>query len=257
VYRTNDEIDVALRQVRVSHVRSGKEIIRHAALKLGASSALDFYAKRKGFLVPYEDNDDPRVIFGRIYSAGGWVHSSAQESRSGLGSSMVATSGLFEEIHNAMRKFECRSLVDVGCGDWNWMSRENILVDYTGIDVVPSVIGNNAKHSRDNIRFLVCDVVKERPPEADMVLCREVLFHLSFADIKRALVNLAKCGKYICATTDTVSWFNSDIWTGGYRTLNLFRPPFRLPRPVFMIDDSIVAAGRFLAIWKSEDIPEY
>lgn len=253
-YSTEGEIALILQQSRMDHVRSGKEVVRHAALKLGASSMLDHYSRKRGYLVPRDDCQDPGVVFANIYSDGGWVHSQSQESRSGLGSSLTATSGLFSEILNAMNNFGCHSLVDVGCGDWNWMGQEKFSIDYTGIDVVPSIIEQNSKYSRSNVRFLLCDATKEVPPASDMALCREVIFHLSFSDAKKVIHNLTKSAKYVCATTDTVNWFNSDIRTGDYRPLNLLRSPFAFPRPVYMIDDSMVTPGRYLGIWRSDQI---
>src|SRR5690606_25797847 len=123
--------------------------------------------------------------------------------------------------------------------------QENFSIDYTGIDVVADVIEENSKHSRDNVRFHVCDVTKDVPPSADMALCREVIFHLSFADAFKAIDNIKKSSEYICVTTDTVNWFNSDIHTGGYRPLNLFRKPFNFPKPLYLIDDSLVMPQRF------------
>lgn len=255
-YSKANEIAVALRETRFDHVRSGKEIVRHAALKIGASRLMDYYSQKRGYLVLNENGQDPGAVFSKIYDEGGWIHSETQESRSGLGSSVAATSGLFNEICSAMAILGAQSLVDVGCGDWNWMSREEFSISYTGVDVVPSIIEENSKHSRENVNFKLCDVTKEVPPKADMALCREVLFHLSFDDAKKAIDNIKKSVKYICATSDTTNWFNSDIRTGGYRALNLFRRPFRFPEPVYLIEDSFVTPGRILGIWHVEQLPE-
>jgi hypothetical protein len=59
-----------------------------------------------------------------------------------------------------MRLLKCRSLVDIGCGDWNWMKLHAFEFDYTGVDIVPEVIAANQKYARNNVRFLTCDVIR-------------------------------------------------------------------------------------------------
>lgn len=220
--------------------------------KLGAGSLLDHYTKRKGYLIPYADSRDAGAIFRKIYASRGWVHSETQESLSGPGSSLAATSGLFSAVVKVMDMLGCRSLVDVGCGDWNWMSKEDIQIAYTGVDIVREVIENNSRYSRENVKFLVCDATQTPLPRADMALCREILFHLSFNDAMKVLSNIRQTSPYICATTDTANWFNSDIKTGGFRLLNLFRAPFNFPDPVYLINDSAISSGRFLGVWRSD-----
>ena len=83
-------------------------------------------------------------------------------------------------------------------------------------------------------------------------LCREILFHLSFADGLYLLRNLArKERRYLIATTDRATFFNADIRSGDFRILNLTKKPFLFPQPDFAIDDAGVMrwqATRSLAI---------
>ena len=56
---------------------------------------------------------------------------------------------------------------------------------------MPSVIfRNQERHGSPSRSFVVADAVSDPLPEADVVLCREVLFHLGFADIRRLLGNV-------------------------------------------------------------------
>jgi len=86
-------------------------------------------------------------------------------------------------------------------------------------------------------------------------LCREMLFHLSFADSRKALSNICKSADWLLATTDPAIWFNSDIPTGDFRKINLQRAPYRLPVPTDSLPDDALSAGRVLGLWKTSDLP--
>lgn len=249
-----DEIEHMLLSVQKNHVQSIKELIRHAMLKTGTVGILDRRRRRWGINTADFLLADAESTFRNTYSHGGWVHHEGQESASGLGSSVEATRGLFDAIQTVMATIGASSLVDVGCGDWNWMRHQTIEVDYTGVDIVPEVISDNQKHASANVRFEVLDAIIETVPKADLALAREVIFHLSFRDAKSMLSNLAASADYICATTDTDVWFNSDIRTGDFRRLNLLKSPFNLPRPIALIGDKAVSQGRFLAVWPSQAV---
>ena len=95
-----------------------------------------------------------------------------------------------------------RNIVDLGCGDF-WIMRHVLgtLIKggynfyYTGIDVVEDLINYNAatfKHP--NIRFICRDVTTddEPLPDGDILIVRQVLQHLSNADIKKILDKASK-----------------------------------------------------------------
>ncbi len=254
VLRTADEIRSRIISVRQNHVQSVKEVVRHGLLKIGLIGGLDRRRKRKGYAKVEYGGSNATDMFERTYAQGGWVHASNQESRSGLGSESWATEGLLDRISESMELLGCRSLVDVGCGDWNWMKLQAIHFDYTGVDIVPNVIAENQQYARENVRFLVCNAITDIPPNADLALCREVLFHLSFANAKSVVKNTCRSARHLCATTDLDIWFNSDIRTGDYRQLNLLRAPFSFPYPKCLIPDGALSASRFLGIWDTESL---
>ena len=115
----------------------------------------------------------------------------------------------------------------------------------------PSVRTGRCRRSRLATRSTV------RLPDADVVLCREVLFHLSFRDGLAALANIRAAGRWLLATSDTAIWFNSDVATGDFRRINLERAPYRLPRPRAVISDEGVCRGRVLALWPTSDLPTW
>ena len=80
--------------------------------------------------------------------------------------------------------------------------------------------------------------------------------HFSFADIRAALDNLRRSGaRYLLTTTFIAQERNDDIWTGGFRMLNLERAPLRFPPPLALIDERRPLlngsdSGKRLALWE-------
>ena len=152
-------------------------------------------------------------------------------------------------------------MLDVPCGDFNWMRLLDLRVDYFGADIVPQLIEmNQRKYSRPGRAFGLLDVVKDPLPRADLVFSRDLLVHLSERDIRSALENIFNSGaKYLVATTFTSRDKNVDIETGQWRTLNLQRPPFFFPPPIRLINERCPEGGglwadKCLGVWKVSDL---
>ena len=95
-----------------------------------------------------------KELFTQIYE--GYKFGGTNESRSGLGSTLEETSGLRDKIKLLIREKNIKSVVDIPCGDFNWMkeivfSFEN----YIGGDIVPQcIIENNERYSNSRIKFI-------------------------------------------------------------------------------------------------------
>jgi hypothetical protein len=100
-----------------------------------------------------------------------------------------------------------------------------------------------------------------RPPAADLLLCRDCLVHLSFADIDKALRNIRRSSlAYLLTTTFPAESVNADIVTGDWRPLNLQAAPFNLPTPVELINEGCTEgdgafADKSLGLWRIRDLP--
>ncbi len=67
---------------------------------------------------------------------------------------------------------------------------------YVGIDIVPDLIKlNTAIHGSDMRSFRVVGATTDPLPRADTLLCREVIFHLSFRDISKLIENVRGAGR--------------------------------------------------------------
>ncbi|MFF5173156.1 class I SAM-dependent methyltransferase [Micromonospora sp. NPDC000089] len=234
-----------------------REAVRHGLHVTALDRLLFRKRSARGLPVDYLFAGSRAKVFEQVYHHGVWMMTDDQQSRSGTGSALGATGQLREALPGLLARLGARSLLDVGCGDFNWMSEVDLgAVEYTGVDIVPSVIQDNlARHRTAKRSFRCLDAVTEALPQADAVLCREVLFHLSFSDAERLLDNIRSSGaRHLIATTDTATGFNSDIRTGDFRLLNLRRRPFAFPEPLHVIADDVVQPGRGVGVWRIEEI---
>lgn len=223
-------------------IRSLKEVARHTLHKVGLR-------RPKGHLQLAARGER----FADIYDKGVWQLGEAEQPLSGHGSSIAVTAAIRRNLPDLLKALGTETLLDIGCGDLTWIQTLG-LEHYIGVDIVPSVIEANRNLLPDR-EFHCLDAVVDDLPEADTVLCREILFHLSFSDIRALIANLArKERRWLIATTDLATLFNSDISTGDFRLLNLRRAPFRFPEPVMSIDDDGLMPGRTLSVWSIESL---
>ena len=179
-------------------------------------------------------------VFARIYETNAWE---GDESRSGPGSSLEATAFVRRWLLETASRLSLRTVLDAGCGDFNWMSQVPLDVDwYVGVDVVESVIAANRSNYSNAVRsFRVLDIVTDELPRADVIICRDCLVHLPTSDVLRAIDNFKNSGaKFLIATTfPGLESANSDIPVGGWRPLDMNAPPFNLGLPIDMVREGL------------------
>ena len=181
------------------------------------------------------------------------------ESVSGPGSGLARTASFRDSIPPLMDELGARTLLDAGCGDFNWMKEIRPAAHYFGIDVVPELVAHNRqRYAGDRRTFIHGDITRDALPRADIVLCRDCLVHFSFGDAWAAIRNFKNSGsRFLLATTFIEFMGNSDIETGGWRRLNMQRPPFDFPAPLRLIDEHCPHPGatdKRLALWTLDDV---
>lgn len=174
---------------------------------------------------------DHRKVFVRIFKDRHWGD---EESVSGIGSRFIQTEHIRRELPILLRNYDIKKLFDAPCGDLNWMKAVLLQtkIDYLGGDIVPQVVERARLNSPDPaFGFNVFDIVNDRFPTADLWMCRDVLFHLSYANIWKTLGNFSRSEiEFMLVTTHTEQdLVNRDIWTGDFRLLDLLKPPFSFP----------------------------
>ena len=130
------------------------------------------------------------------------------------------------------------TVCDLGCGDFNV---GNQLVHHTkkyiAVDIVNELIERNRKQfAEENLEFNCMDIAVDKLPSADCAILRQVLQHLSNAEVQRIAKKLIQY-KYLIVTEHVPNCAfipNKDIISGqGIRLkkqsgLVLTEPPFNL-----------------------------
>lgn len=200
----------------------------------------------------------PEKIFSDAFRGNKWGD---EESISGPGSKLSVTEAIRRAIPELISDLGIHSVVDIPCGDFNWMSRLDLKVDYTGADIVDEIIQENLrKYFGSNRKFIKLDILKDLLPKADLLLCRDCLVHFSFAHIFQSLRNIRSSGcEYLLTTTFIDRKNNIDIPTGTWRPINLQIPPFNLNAPLRLIDEQYkgeggIYADKCLGLWRISDL---
>ncbi|WP_406685664.1 class I SAM-dependent methyltransferase [Seonamhaeicola sp. MEBiC1930] len=140
-------------------------------------------------------------------------------------------------VTNFLKSFKTPlTLCDLGCGDFNiGQHLTPYAKKYIGVDIVDDLISRNKElFQQDNLEFLCLDISEDSLPQADCIILRQVLQHLSNTEIQRILKKIQHY-KFILLTEHIpVGNFspNKDIISGqGIRLkhdsgLDILKPPF-------------------------------
>jgi hypothetical protein len=199
-----------------------------------------------------------KEIFTHIYHSHHW---GGVESVSGLGSDMAQATFLIPELEHLLKRYHITSMLDIPCGDFNWMRNVKFSGDYIGADIVEELIDSNRKnYASDKRRFEVLDITTDALPKVDLIFTRDCLVHLCIDEIFAALENIKASGStYLLATN--YFWqskpFNDEIETGDWRRIALHHKPFNLGFPQdIVIEGSLIDnhLDKSLGLWKISDI---
>lgn len=176
----------------------------------------------------------------------------------GPGSTMKYTENMRKEIVPLVKRHNIKTMLDLPCGDFSWMSTTNIdkELDYIGADIVEELIAEN-KNKYPTVNFKVLDLTKDELPKVDLLFCRDCLLHLSFSDIDKAFANIIKSDiKYVLLS----NWYEdakngTDIKTGSNRYLDFINGPYNFGEGLDSIDDWIPGfPKRKMILWSVEDV---
>lgn len=163
-----------------------------------------------------------KKVFSDIYKEKVWYKGS------GSGSLPKTTRIYRKFIQEYIIKNKIKSVLDFGCGNWNFSKLINWRgINYLGLDVVDFVIEENRrKYTKKTIKFDVADLSNEKLPVADLIIVKDVIQHWSNKDILKIISKLKKFKHVLitnnCGRGDT----NKDIKNGQARSLDLSKPPF-------------------------------
>jgi hypothetical protein len=202
--------------------------------------------------------------FAEIYVSNHWR---SEESGSGPGSTKTATQALVPQLIELIHSLGVRILVDAPCGDANWIGPVALeAAIYAGYGVVPWVVDSLRARAREfglNAQFATADIIADQLPKADLILCRDCLVHLTDDLVLTALARLAASrSTWLLATTFPDLERNAPGAVGGWRPIDLTKPPFNLPAPERLIFERPSSepnpnyGRKALGLWKLSDIRE-
>ena len=202
--------------------------------------------------------DPVEDLFTQIYKTKFWQ---LGESVSGPGSELKVTHKMRRELSALLKRFNIDSIADAPCGDYNWMRHVDIgNCRYIGLDIVEELIERNTLLFGAAAReFKHANLIDNVIDKADLIICRDMLAHLTDEQIFKTLANFKASGsKYLLATTNYAVQSNTQIdRAGDWRKLNLEAAPFYFPRPLAIIEEDVPFTweqGKHLALWFLDDI---
>ena len=201
-------------------------------------------------------------LFTDYYKNNSW---NGKESMSGPGSDYEQTKFLIPELELLLKNLKVKTMLDVPCGDFNWMKRVNLdSVSYHGGDIVDEVIkANNKRYASKNIKFSTIDIVNDLIPECDLVMVRDCFVHLTTNEVLKALINIKNSkSKYLLTTNFTWKHIdnNIEIKTGEWRRINFEESPYNLKRPEYIIIEGNIQSNdrdKTMSLWTISDIPDF
>ena len=192
-----------------------------------------------------------------------------KESLSEVGSNLDQTQELINLLPAVSRELEVKSILDLPCGDFNWMSKGDFSrLKHTGADIVlPLVNQLNSKFGSLDRKFLRLNLVAETPSKYDAVFSCDLLVHLNNKDALNAIQNVVASGsKYFLSTTFFGLKSNCDLPVItrkiAWRPSKLVLSPFNFPSSLQLINEKCSESIRefsdkSIGIWKVSDLDQF
>lgn len=142
-----------------------------------------------------------KFIFENIYKQGLWNDNRSDIPLSGPGSSLENTKEFTNFLNNFIEEKNINTCCDLGCGDLTWIKyTKAFTINYTGIDIVESLIQTHKTLYPDK-KFYNKNIIKDDIPESDLILIRDVIFHMDLSEIKLLFENIKDKFKYLIITS--------------------------------------------------------
>jgi SAM-dependent methyltransferase len=180
-------------------------------------------------------------VFNTIYQSNAW----GAGGGSGPGSEPMNTVQLRQELTKLVITHKVTRFVDAACGAGMWASvwlteltALGIRLQYVGLDISSIAISRAREMlaplaSLHDITLHVADITQssttELITEADIVLCRDVIQHMTYADSVLAIQTLAGAGAKLYILGGELNGQPRNAITGeSYSPINYGAPPYCL-----------------------------
>jgi hypothetical protein len=177
------------------------------------------------------------AVFTRAYLKNSW---GSKESRSGPSASLERTAALRTALPEFFSELKIQSVLDCGCGDWNWMRHVDLTgIQYIGCDIVlPLIQSLQETFSAPTVNFQVLNLLQDPPDTADLWFARDLCSLFSSEDMWLFFQKFLESeSKYLAITSVETKDIYQDTFTGAWTPRNLLAAPFSMPPPLHELDD--------------------
>jgi hypothetical protein len=177
------------------------------------------------------------AVLTEIYEKNRW---GCQETRSGPGSTLLRTEKLRSQLPGFFQELKIQSILDCGCGDWNWMRHVDLSgVEYIGAEIVEPLLNNlQQTYTKETIKFQKLNCFKDPPEKTDLWIARDLLNLVPLSSIRLFFHRFLESKSSFLAVTSLETYEPyEDVLEGSMMPLNLREPPLRLPDPLTILED--------------------
>lgn len=166
-------------------------------------------------------------VFHEIYKQKLWGDSrtGGEFGSSGDGSILDSNKELSLFLISFFKEHSVKSFLDLGCGDCEWQPNipwYQLGIQYTGLDVVPTIIEENKQRLWDvnNMNFYSADLFTSTLPSSDVYFIKDVLAHMPDRFIQHFLNKVKRSCKYLLIVTDVTDKQPTNTTLGSWRALH-------------------------------------
>jgi len=152
----------------------------------------------------------------------------------------------------ACNEFNIGTISDIPCGDFNWIEQfldSRPELQYAGYDIVEQIVKKNRDRFR-NRSFAVLNIVDETPSQTDLIFCKDLLNHLNYADVCKAISRMKASGSIFLLASNNFGLENEELprgWNGGEsRLLDIVAEPLNFAPPIWNT--------HYLGLWRLADL---
>jgi SAM-dependent methyltransferase len=178
------------------------------------------------------DTNNIEKVFNAIYDNNHWGYNNQKyEITSGYGSSEEATINYRNFLKQIIAENNIKSIIDIGCGMWEFDHNEFDEKTYIGIDCVKRIVEfNKQRYGSEKKIFICADILDDKNsiPQIDLCIIKDVLQHLSNDNIIKLINKIKPKANYILLVNDYDQKNDiQDIKNGHYRPLSLDKYPLK------------------------------
>ncbi|WP_170377761.1 class I SAM-dependent methyltransferase [Ruegeria atlantica] len=161
--------------------------------------------------------------------------------RSGHGSTLAATRPLRDALPRIFDEYNVKTFLDAPCGDWTWMQHVDLTgIQYVGGDISLEVLEEvKQQHAAPGREFMHLDITSDTLPKADMMMCRDCLFHLKWWLRWAFFENFVASGiPYLLTTRHYIPQNPRLPRNGGFKRFNPCVAPFNFSEPIETVSET-------------------